>query len=90
MPIRLQEIVDDCTTLHDYPAEFCLAQPQEILQRINELCKEFNIDLRSVKTKKDRIIEMYEKGMDMERIARELGAPQHLVKTILTRRRQDP
>jgi len=72
-------------TLHDYPSEFCLAQPQELLDRINKLCEESHVDLQSIKTKKDRIIEMYDEGTDLELIAEEAGTDQNLVRSVLIR-----
>ena len=85
LPLGLEYIVDYCTALHDYPAEFCWVQPEELLDRINELCKELHVDIQSIKTKKDRIIEMYDEGTGLELIAEEVRTDQDLVMSVLIR-----
>jgi hypothetical protein len=45
-PDALHEIIFDCMTLHDYPSEFCNAQPQELLDMINDLCEELMLTCR--------------------------------------------
>jgi len=83
LPEELQDIVDDCHTLHDYPSELCWVQPEELVDRINELWEELHVGLQSMKTKKDRIIEMYDEGTDLELIAEEVGTDRDPVRSVL-------
>jgi len=68
--------------LHDYPAEYA-ASPQTILTKLDEYIKEENIELSSVKTKLDYIVEMYEEDRKISQIANDLDISEQMVNRAL-------
>ena len=82
MPLGLEKIIDDFMLLHDYPADYA-PSPQTILTKLDEYITEENIELCSVKTKLDYMVEMYEEGRKISQIANDLDISEQMVKRAL-------
>lgn len=83
IPDSLREIIFKCITLHDYPSEYAIASPQEILNEVKELYNELEVDKLNIKTKKDEIIIMFKNGIKSTEIAKSLGIKTYMVERVL-------
>ena len=68
LPRILQEFIDDCMTLHDYPSEYSLYSPSELLEMINDIYKNNVYDV-SIMTLKENILKLFREGNDVGRIS---------------------
>ena len=89
LPYALQEVIKECTTLHDYPSKYSLSSPKELLNNtIKIFNKHINIE-NHVVTLKDKIINLYKEGKDENNITNIINVDKNMVhRTILIAKKQ--
>ena len=72
LPWVVQDIIEDCMTLHDFPSEYSLHSPIELLNKINAIYDKLYDDGEIITTK-DRIISMYKKYNDVNEVSKKIN-----------------
>ena len=75
----VQDFIEECMTLHDYPSNYSTHTPSEFLNIINTLYDQLYIEGEIITTTKDRIISLYKENVDISEISRELNLSVHTV-----------
>ena len=82
LPNGIHDLVGDAATLYLYPSRFCEATPEKLLKEARKLAAQYRPSTPR-KSRRKRIIEMYEAGKPIASIAEELEVQRNLVEKTL-------
>ena len=84
LPEIAQDLIEDCMTLHDFPSEYALITPLELLNEFNKIYNYMHDNDESTFTMKDRILNLYEKGKNIDEISKDLNINKKILERQIT------